>query len=256
MFKNELVFRTQLLNAAGMLGFAPDNHAVVNSFPSASWEDFGAFITNPISLVPRLTTAAPQMIEYPGGILIHTGLPNLGFASVIKKYSSRWAAARLPVIIHLMADRPNETARMVKSIEGLENIAAVELGFAPMLALDIILLAVEMSLGELPLIVNLPFDQVLSLGPRVMQCGAAALSFSAPRGTLPKPTGNEQKTNSTISGRLYGPALFPQSYDLLHSAIRLGLPVIGGVGVYSQEQANAMLACGALAIQLDTLLWK
>jgi dihydroorotate dehydrogenase len=255
MFKNDLVFRSPLMNAAGMLGLAPDAHPAVSSFSSRDWGGFGAFVTNPISLRPRLPSATPEIVEYPGGLLLHTGLPNPGLSAAIKKYARRWASNQLPVIIHIMADRPQETARMVRSLEGLENIAAIELGFAPLLAADIILLAVEMSLGELPLIVNLPFDQVLSLGSKVVQNGAAALSLAAPRGTLPLP-GVQIDAGPLVTGRLYGPGLFPQSFDLLCSATRLGLPVIGGVGVYSKEQAAAMLAEGALAVQVDTFLWK
>ena len=240
------------MNAAGMLGFSPDPHAMFNSFPSGSWDDLGAFVTNPFSLRPRLPSAYPELISYPGGLLLHTGLPNPGLSRAIKKYARAWAATRLPVIIHLMADRPEETTRMVRSLEGLENIAAIELGFAPLLSPDIILMAVDMSLGELPLIVNLPFDQVLSLGPQLIQIGAAALSFAAPRGALP----GQFVDQAAVTGRLYGPSLFPQSLDLLRNAARLGLPIIAGVGVYSQDQAALMLASGALAVQLDTVLWK
>ena len=255
MFKNDLVFRKPLMNAAGMLGFAPDNHTGLNSFPAGDWDDFGAFVTNPISLRPRLPSTNPEIIEYPGGVLLHTGLPNPGLSVVIKKYSRRWATALLPIIVHLMADRPVETASMVRSLEGLENIAAIELGFAPLLAEDIILDALENSLGELPLIVNLPFDQLLSLGSKVIQAGAAALSFAAPRGTLVLEA-NPKESSRFVTGRLFGPGLFPQSFDLLRSLTRLDLPVVGGVGIYSQEQASNMLAAGALAVQIDTLLWK
>ena len=254
MFKNDLIFRKPLMNAAGMLGFAPDARAALNTFPAGSWDDLGAFVTNPLSLRARRVASLPEMIEYPGGLLLHTGLPNPGFSGALKKYARRWAVASQPVIVHLMADLPDETARMVRGLEGLDNIAAIELGFAPQLAADIILRTLEMSLGELPLIANLPFEQLLSLGPRVIQNGAAALSFAAPRGSL---MGRDQSgAGALINGRLYGPALFPQALGLLHSLTRLGLPVIGGVGVYSQEQAAAMLDCGALAVQLDTLLWK
>lgn len=255
MFKNDLIFRTTLMNAAGMLGFAPDPHVAVNSFPAGTWNDFGAFVTNPISLRPRRPTPAPELIQYPGGLLLHAGLPNPGLANTVKKYSRRWAATQLPVILHLMADHPEETAGMVRSVEGLENVVAIELGFSPLLAADIVLMAVELSMGELPLIVNLPFEQVLSLGPQVIQRGATALSFAAPRGTLPRQWAAQNGSRSLISGRLYGPSLFPQALDLLRRANRLALPVIAGVGVYHQEQAETMLACGALAVQLDTVLW-
>ena len=179
MFKQDLTFSSPYLNAAGTLGFAPDIRAPV------PWESFGAFVTNPISLRPRKPTTNPALIEYPGGFLLHTGLPNPGLPAAIKKYARRWADSRLPIIVNLMADRPDETMRMVQSLEGRENVAAVELGFAPQLADDILLLTVEMCQGELPLIVNLPVEQVLSLGPRAVQEGAAAISLAAPRGMLP-----------------------------------------------------------------------
>ena len=243
IYKRDLTFRTPLMNAAGTLGFAPDVRAAVN------WEAFGAFVTNPLSLRSRLPAKNPEMIQYPGGFLLHSGLPNPGLSAAVKRYARQWADTDLPIIIHLMADRPEETARMVRSLEGLENVAAVELGFAPLLTADIILMAVEMSLGELPLIVNLPFEQVLPLGPRIIQIGAAAISLAALRGALPK-------EDAMITGRLFGPSIFPQSLDLVRSAVKLGLPVIGGCGIYSQENASAMLQSGALAVQVDSALWK
>ena len=244
MFKQDLTFSFHYMNAAGTLGFAPDFRA------PAPWNSFGAFVTNPLSLRPRKPTAKPALIEYPGGFLLHTGLPNPGLDTAIKKYARRWADSRLPIIVHLMADRPDETMRMVQSLEELENIAAVELGFAPLLADDIILLTVEMSLGELPLIVNLPTEQVLSLGPRVMHRGAAAISLATPRGMLK--TENEQLT----TGRLSGPGLFPQALLTVRDAAEANLPVIGAGGVGTKENADAMLSVGALAVQIDESLWK
>ncbi|MEI7849107.1 MAG: hypothetical protein WCK35_25130 [Chloroflexota bacterium] len=257
MDKNDLSFGTPLMNAAGMLGFAPDPRAVLNTFPSGTWADLGVFVTNPLSLRARRPVNTPQQIDYPGGILLHAGLPNPGFSAVLKKYARRWASTRMPVIVHVMADGPEETARMVRMLEGLENIGAVELGFSVLQAADGILATLELAQGELPLIANLALNQVLSLGPQAVQHGAAALSFAAPRGTLPGQVPlDPDEAWSMISGRLYGPGLYPQSLSLLRSAVRLGLPVIGGVGVYTQDQADAMLASGALAVQLDVMLWK
>ncbi len=243
MFKQDLTFRTPLMNAAGTLGFFPDRHAPLD------WNSLGAFVTNPLSLRRRLPTARPELVEYPGGILLHTGLPNPSLPTAIKKYARRWADADLPIIVHLMADRPEETARMVQSLEGTENVLAVELGFAPLLTNDIILLSVEMCLGELPLIVSLPSEQVLGLGPRALDAGAAVLSLAAPRGALTKDA-------ALVSGRLYGPSLFPQALETVANAAKLGLAVIGSGGVYNNENASAMLEAGALAVQIDFALWK
>ena len=158
--KRDLNFSTRFMNAAGSLGFAPDLRAGI------SLDTLGAFVTNPFSLRPRLPTSQPAVIEYPGGFLLHTGLPNPGLKSGIKKYAQKWNKSDLPIIVNLMADRPEETQNMVQMLEETENVMAVELGFAPLLADDIILLTLEMCLAELPLIFSLPVEQVLSLGPR------------------------------------------------------------------------------------------
>ena len=249
--KRDLYFSKPLMNAAGSLGFFPDFRSL------GDFGSLGAFVTNPFSLRPRLPTSQPAVIEYPGGFLLHTGLPNPGLRAGLKKYSAKWSRADLPVIVHLMADRPEETQNMVRMLEDIENVMAVELGFAPLLADDIILLTLEMCLGELPLIFSLPVEQVLSLGPRLVQVGADAVSIGAPRGALsltPSPSPTER--GELITGRLYGPSLFPQALDTVRNAAKLGIPIIGAGGVWTKENADAMLSVGALAVQVDAALWN
>jgi dihydroorotate dehydrogenase len=249
--KRDIYFSKPLMNAAGSLGFTPDTRTGI------SLEPFGAFVTNPFSLRPRLPATKPEVVEYPGGFLLHTGLPNPGLNAGLKKYSAKWSRADLPIIVHLMADRPEETQRMVRMLESQENVMAAELGFAPLLADDIILLTLEMCVGELPLIFSLPVEQVLSLGPRLIQGGAQAISIAAPRGALPlTPNPSPDGRGELITGRLYGPSLFPQTLETVHSAARIGLAVIGSGGVWSKENADAILSVGALAVQVDAALWN
>jgi len=242
--KRDIYFSKPLMNAAGSLGFAPDTRMGI------PLDAFGAFVTNPFSLRPRLPTSPPEVLEYPGGFILHTGLPNPGLSAGIKKYASKWNKSDLPIIVHLMADRPEETQKMVRMLEEIENVMAVELGFAPLLADDIILLTLEMCLGELPLIFSLPVKQVLGLGPRLMQEGAQAISIAAPRGS------QVTSQKSVVSGRLYGPSLFPQSLDVVRNAAKLGIPIIGSGGVWTKENADTMLSVGALAVQVDATLWN
>ncbi len=242
MPKSDFILGKPLMNGAGTLGFAPDARAPV------PWTAHGAVITNPISLRPRKPAIRPAVIEYPGGFLLHTGLPNPGFSSVLARYTRRWADASVPVIVHLMADRPEEAQEMTRRLEGRENVLALELGFAPLLADDIILSAIDMCHGELPLIACLPSADVLRLGAAVVQAGAAAVSIAPPRGSLPR-------ANGAVSGRLFGPALLPSALDVVRSAAKIGLPCIGSCGVYSGSDCAAMLAAGAMGVELDAALW-
>ncbi len=249
--KRDLYFSKPLMNAAGSLGFVPDTRAGI------SLEAFGAFVTNPLSLRPRHPTAEPTVIEYQGGFLLHTGLPNPGIHGTLKKYSAKWTRSELPIIVHLMADRPEETQHMVRMLETQENVMAVELGFAPLLANDILMLTLEMCLGEIPLIFSLPVEQVLSLGPRLMQDGAQAISIAAPRGALAlTPNPSRGGRGEPITGRLLGPSLFPQTLDTVSNAAKLGIPIIGAGGVWTKENADTLLSVGALAVQVDAALWN
>jgi dihydroorotate dehydrogenase len=247
--KRDLYFSKPLMNAAGSLGFAPDVRAGV------ALDSFGAFVTNPLSLRPRVPAAKPEIVEYPGGFLLHSGLPNPGFTATMKRYSARWGKSDLPIIVHLMADRPEETRRMVQMLELRENIMAVELGFAPLLANDILLLTLEMCVGELPLIFSLPIEQVLSLGPRLMQGGAQAISIAAPRGALPDSRESAGGEKRLMTGRIYGPSIFPRALEAVYSAAKIGVAIIGAGGVWTRENAEAMISAGALAVQVDAALW-
>jgi len=242
MPKRDLEFTKPLINAAGSLGFSPDVRAPI------SWDEFGAFVTNPISMRPRLAAESAALMEYPGGFLLHSGLPNPGFRWVLQHNERAWGQSPLPTIVNLMADRPDETREMVRALEGMDNLLAIELGFAPLLTDDLILLAVEMSAGEAALIVKLPSEQLLRLGPQVLDRGATALSIAPPRGALPREGG-------VVTGRLFGPGLFPRALALVRTASSVGLPIIGGGGVFSAAHARAMLACGAIAVELDVALW-
>jgi dihydroorotate dehydrogenase len=241
--KRDLYFSKPLINAAGSLGFTPDPR---NGIPLDS---FGAFVTNPISLRPRLPTAHPALVEFPGGFLMHTGLPNPGFSTVLKKYSAKWDRADLPIIVHLMADRPEETQRMVRELENVDNVMAVQLGFAPLLADDIILMNLEMCQGEVPLIFALPHEQVLTLGRQLMDGGASAISIAPPRGAMYDKAGN------LITGRMYGQSLFPRALDVVRSAAMSGIKIIGSGGVWSDADVESMLKAGAMAVETDAQLW-
>jgi dihydroorotate dehydrogenase len=242
--KRDLYLKSPYLNSAGSLGYDPARYM---RQPGAL--ALGAFITNPISLRPRAPAAHPAILDYSGGFLFHNGLPNPGLDSVLKHYTRKWRDSPLPVIVHLMADRPEETARMVRRLETIENVMAIELSFAPGLPADLVRYTLEMALGELPILLNLPTEQILALGPPMLQLGATALSLAAPRGALFQ---NEE----LLSGRMFGPGLFPKTLEVVLAATRLGLVVIGATGIYSLENAQDLLRAGALAVQFDSILWN
>jgi dihydroorotate dehydrogenase len=43
---------------------------------------------------------------------------------------------------------------------------------------------------------------------------------------------------------------------VVHELTQLRIPTIGSGGIYDQGHVQAMLAAGALAVQLDSVLWR
>jgi dihydroorotate dehydrogenase (NAD+) catalytic subunit len=246
MIRQELYLSSPWINAAGMLGYV-----LPPRWPVAGMDlkTFGAFVTNPISLAARSPAASSCMLPYPGGALLHSGLPSPGITRVLRKYAERWAQSSLPVWAHLIGS-PDEIQQMVRRLEGRDGVMGVELGLPADIRAEAALELVNAAYGELPLIVHLPLS--LAQEGWVSSLAAAhvsAVSLGAPRGSLPGAGGK------LVSGRLYGPGLFPLTLSAVQRMRKLGIAVIAGPGVYRRSDAQVLLAAGATAVQLDTVLW-
>lgn len=250
MFQKDLYIASPWMNAAGMFAYTP------NAATSARWsavtdEPMGAFVTKPISLGPRTPAAERDLLTYPGGALLHSGLPNPGLSRVLKKYAERWAQSSLPVWVHLIGTSPDEIHQMIERLEGRDGVAAVEIGLPPDASGSAALAFVEAAYGELPVVVHLSMTAAREAWVKDLAgLGASAISLGAPRGMLPADSGRP------VSGRLYGPSLFPLLLAALRDTRRIGLPVIAGAGIYRRQDAQAARDAGAWAVQLDTVLWR
>lgn len=198
-----------------------------------------------------MPAAERSALPYPGGLLLHSGLPNPGFHAVLRKYSAHWARSPIPIWVHLIPANPAEANEMVRELENTEGVSAVEVSVEAnedgAAALDILAAA----RGELPLVACLPLSVVNQAWVRqIAALGAAAVTLSAPRGMLPLPGGKP------IGGRLYGPALFPLVLSSLSALRKMNLSVIAGAGIFQRKDAQALLALGATAVQVDTALWR
>ncbi len=138
---------------------------------------------------------------------------------------------------------------MVEVLEEVEGIMGIELGLPPFVDAVTARELTHAALGELPLIVRIPLELAFSLPETLAGVGTAAFSLGAPRGSLPAPGG-------PVEGRLYGPGVYPLALAAVRALAPLEVPIIAGGGVYKPEDARAMLAAGAAAVQLDTVLWR
>ncbi|NTU75850.1 MAG: hypothetical protein HGA86_06990 [Anaerolineaceae bacterium] len=242
--RQDLFLSSPWLNAAGSLGFAPP----------ARWPlelPYGGFITNPVSLHERTPAESRILLPYPGGFLLHTGLPNPGLRRVMRDYGKRWAHSVKPVWVHLLANTPDEIYQMVRRLEGMEGIAAFEVGIPPAADPHAAALLVGAACGELPVVANIACTNTEPHWFEAIQkAGASAITLSTPRGALLNSHGK------LVSGRLYGPAMLPLMLQAVCNSKNYGLPIITSGGIYQQKDGEALLSASAWAVQVDSWLWQ
>ena len=244
MSKYDLALENPLMNAAGSLGFAPVARGPIEL------SRLGAFVTNPVSSGARSPAHGTRFLTFPGGFLLHTGLPNPGLKRVIQRNKTRWARSPTPVIVHILAQGVGEVTEMVERLESLEGVMGVELGLAPEVDANTAAMFVQAAMGELPVVVRLPMERARELIYSIAGTDVAAVSLGPPRGALTDPNGQ------IVHGRLYGPAVFPLALATVKAITQLGLPVIGAGGVYHPQEIDALIGAGAMAVQLDSALWR
>ena len=246
--KRGLTLRSPLLNAAGALGFADEYAGLVD------FARLGAFVTNPITARPRTPARGEHVGEFDGGVLIHTGLPNPGIGEALRLYARKWARLPCPVIVHVAGTTTDEVGACVRRLEAVDNVAGIELGLRDGIgeveARELIAAAAQ--LGSLPVLARLPLLQAEQLSEAAVSAGAQALvGGGPPRGSLPLAGGG------WLTGRVYGPAFFPLALHAVRAvAGRVKLPRIGAGGIHSPADVRAMLDAGAVAVQVDSAVWR
>src|SRR4030042_5969197 len=153
MTTHDLFIDPPLMNAAGSLGFSPDLHGPVD------WTRLGAFVTNPISLMPRTPAHGLRFVPFLGGFLLHTGFPNPGLSQALRRYAGHWSGYPLPVIVHLLARNPGEVATMVRRLESREGVSGLEVGVTSETSAETGEALTQPPSGDVPVIIPLPMDR-------------------------------------------------------------------------------------------------
>lgn len=248
--KQGLTLRTPIMPATGIMGFSNTYRRLV------PLETLGAFVTNPMTARPRRGARPPRAIPFPGGLLIHTGLQNPGTAAVIRYHRKRWERSPVPVIAHVVGVNTDEAMASVDRLSNVEAVAGIELGLPDSLAIEEAV-GIVATVGRActpPLIVKLPLFKAFDLIQHILELDIVdAVTVAAP------PRGTIRHRGQAVTGRLYGPATLPLSLWVLGQVASLtngALPLVGCGGIYSVENAIAVLEAGAAAIQVDSYIWR
>lgn len=239
----DLGLNSPFLNVSGFLGFNPSKQLEKINF-------LGGWITPPISYQRRKPASDRTLIQFQGGVLIHTGLPNPGFQKVIKDHAAAWGRMAIPTWVHLISDSPERIRHIVSKVEELDCVAAIELGLQEDLTFEEVKSLCTAAVGKIPLVVDIPISYPnFQVFEKLDLSNMLAISLSAPRGAM------VSKNQKLIEGRLFGPGLFPQSLLALRRALDQTLPVILSGGIDSFHKAKEVLGMGAAVVKLDLPFW-
>lgn len=244
--KHTLIVETPLLPMAGVAGFGDEYASLLNL------NAFGALVTNPVTTAPRSPANGARVIPLAAGVLMHTGLPNPGLRVVLSEHTEAWARLALPVIVHFVPVSLEDLRRALGRLDEAEAVSAIEIGLNDDIPqADAVLLTREAGRNEKPALIRLPFGAPMDMVRAVADAGADALVLSAPpRGTARDAAGH------LVSGRIYGPMNKPLVLRHVGQAAQVSnAPVIAAGGIHSPEDARDFLEAGAVAVQLDSLVW-
>ena len=252
--KTGLNLANPVLIASGFGGYGPNYQRLIDL------SVFGALVTLPITLRPERGTQQPRLGETNAGFVLDTGLQNPGVRKVISTYRHIWPRLGTPVIAHLPADQPDDLTRTARALAGIQTpqgdpiLAAIELGL-PIDAVpdDVALWLDAVRAGcELPVLVKLPLDDSLPLAESAAQAQADALVIGMP----PLATALSPIQRRPVHGHLFGAALHSLVLHNLHQLHGIDLPLIAAGAIHSVADARVLVAGGASAVQLDSLLLR
>ncbi len=244
--KRGLALTNPMMNASGILGFAGEQRGLID------FAALGAFVTNALTWTPRTSARAPNIMEAPGGVALHTGLPNPGVRAAVRRYAREWARLGCPVIAHLAATSPSDVGRAVDILERTDSVTGIELGLREDVTAHELTQLIQAARGGPPLLVRLPLQRATALSEAAVHTGADALTIGAPT------RHSVQMGERTLTGRFYGPDVFPLMLATLTAvaAQTLGVPLIGAGGLFSIDTVQTALVAGATAVQVDAVLWR
>ena len=234
--------------------------ALLESFP------FSAFVSKTITPEPRAGNEPQRIWETPAGMINSIGLPNKGLDGFLAEDLPQLAELPVPLVVSAMATNREEFARLIQSVGGRDEVAAIELNVScPNVHSGLIvgeqpaeteaLLEALRPLTAKPLIVKLTPNVA---NPAEIAVAAAAGGADAVSliNTL-KASAIDPATGETGiaagHGGLSGPAVRPVAVAQVRAvAAAVSIPIVGMGGISSGADAKEFLAAGATLVAVGT----
>ncbi len=222
-----------------------------------------AFVTKTVTPLPRGGNPPVRIAETDVGMLNSIGLANPGREIFVKETLPRLLDIGVPIWVSVGGFSATDYAEMCGAVDGCDGVAAVELNLscpnvdeAPESAAEIV--AACRAATTLPLYAKLsPASwDIAEVARAVAAAGADGLSLvNTLRGL--KLDADLRPVLGTVTGGLSGPALKPVALAAVYACSRAtALPIVGMGGVQTGRDALELVAVGATAVAIGTVLFS
>jgi len=216
-------------------------------------EALGALVTPEYTAAARRGAEQPALVRTTAGYLLATGRRNPGVRRALREHGRAWSGLGRPVCVSLYGADAGLLGEAAELLAGAEGVHALLLSLPHDARPEEYGRAVRRVLGAtmLPCLVRCPFD-----APREAACEAAAAGADAVVVSAP-PLGRAlREDGSWAVGPLHSPALVPLTAERVHQVRSVvSLPIVARGGVATLAGARSMLAAGADALLLDSILF-
>lgn len=244
-----------LLNASGCLDAltAPDVARTLD-----------AFVTKTVTPLRREGNPPPRIAEADGWMLNSIGLQNPGIDGWCAESLPALAAIGTPLWVSVGGFSAADYALVCERLDGVDDVEVVELNLscpnvdeAPEGAAELVAAARRATAKPLFAKLSPSLPEVAEAARAVADAGADGLSLvNTARGLALDPQGLHPRL-ALGSGGVSGPALRPLALHCVYACARaVELPIVGMGGVASGRDALELVAAGASAVALGTVLFS
>jgi dihydroorotate dehydrogenase (NAD+) catalytic subunit len=244
-----------ILNASGCLDaiVAPDVA-----------RELDVFVTKTVTPLPRGGNEPVRIAETDVGMLNSIGLANPGVENFVAETLPRLAELELPIWVSVGGFSADDYATVCNALDGCGEVAALELNVScPNVAEPVESVAELVSAArgatskKLYTKLSPASPDIAAVAEAAAAAGSDGLSLVNTIRGLALERGSLAPTLSTATGGLSGPALRPIALAAVYSCFRAtGLPIVGMGGIESGRHALELIAVGASACALGTLLFS
>lgn len=250
-----------VLTASGTFGYGDELAPLIDI------QRLGAIICKGTTLKPRPGNSQPRLAETPQGMLNAIGLQNMGVEALIRDKAPLWAQWQVPVIVNVAGESADEYAKLAARLDGVPGISGLEVNIScPNVASGCLEFGVDAAAAaavtaavrkatNLPVIVKLSpnVSDIVSIAQSVAQAGADAISLINTLKGLAIDIEKRRPLLSNVTGGLSGPAIKPVALAMVYAvAGAVNIPIIGGGGIMTTEDALEFIMAGASAVEIGT----